>query len=273
MQTISIISNNNANKGYSKEHGFSVLLNYMNKIILFDTGNNKPFRDNIAKLEINIQSIDFLVLSHGHYDHCGNIKFILDKNPQIKTFIHPLALKERYSIHKERDPMVSEIGITKENKKSLINISPTYNKKPLNICRNIFITGSIPRLSDEDTGGPFFDDSNGNVIDLIPDDQSLFITTSEGLIIITGCCHSGLINTVDYIKKISGITKIKTIIGGLHLSKASKIRIDKTIKYINSLSLKDIYPGHCTGDDVIKTLKLELNCPVIEINAGFTTSI
>lgn len=273
MQTITIISNNSANEGFFKEHGFSVLIDYNNKTLLFDTGNGNPFRENLQKLNINLSLIDFLVLSHGHYDHCGNIAFVLTSNPKIKTFIHPDGLKERFSIHSDRDPMVSRISMSNENRESIINNNTTYTTEPTNIYKSIFVTGSIPRLTDEDTGGPFFDDSNGLVVDTIPDDQSLFIKTDEGLIIITGCCHSGLINTVEYIKKISGISKVKTIIGGLHLSKASKLRVDKTILYLNSLNLKNIFPGHCTGEGVIKTLKLELNCSVLDLNAGLIAKI
>lgn len=273
MPTITIISNNTAITGYKKEHGLSLLINYECKKLLFDTGNESAFVQNFNKLNIDTTSIDYLMISHGHNDHCGNINFILTSNPNIKTFIHPEGLKKRFSIHKDRDPMVSNIGITKVNKDCLLKNKTIYSEKPTNIYKSMFITGYIPRLTQEDTGGPFFNDFSGKEIDTIPDDQSLFIKTDEGLIIITGCCHSGLINSVEYIKKISGINKVKSIIGGLHLAKVSDKRLLYTIKYLNDLNMKEIYPGHCTGQDVIKTLILELNCTVITLDAGSTYCI
>lgn len=270
MQTIYILSNNSSAKGFRNEHGFSLLIKYEGKNILFDTGNGTAFIENSIRFNIKSSDIDYLILSHGHYDHCGNINYILNYNPDIKTYIHKDALNIRYSIHQDRDPKVSSIGISKENKKAIQNSNTIYTEKPIQIYRDLHLTGGIPRLSGEDSGGPFFYDTVGLKEDIIPDDQSIWINTEYGLIIITGCCHSGLINTVEYIRNITGQKKVSAIIGGLHLSKANNDRIKKTTDYINSLNLNTLYPAHCTGAQVSETLAKELSCKVIILKAGDT---
>ena len=263
---IVIVSNNRALPDFKEEHGFSLLLEKDDKKILFDTGQGNAFRENIKKLNIDIKNIDALIISHGHYDHCGNISYIIEQSEHIKTYIHPGATEVRYSIHKDRKPCVKYIGISYENKMALKKSN--VNFEPFNIESNIHITGEIPRISSEDTGGPFYHDKEGKVLDKIVDDQSIWIETKEGLVIITGCCHSGLINSVEYIKNISGIDRVQTIIGGLHLNKVTTERVDETIQYINNLHLKNIFPGHCTGLNVIKKFKKELNCHVLDLFAG-----
>jgi len=268
MVKIRVISNNNALEGFTNEHGFSVLIETETSSTLLDTGSGEAFIHNINILSIDISNIDSLVLSHGHFDHCGNINYILNNNNRIKIYHHPQLLVERYSIHKDRDPMVKFIGVNEVNKKSLKNCHSFLTEDITKISNNIFITGSIPRLSNEDTGGPFFFDTIGEKRDLILDDQAIWLNTKKGLLIITGCCHSGIINTVEYIKKYSGIDRVYGIVGGLHLSKALDKRVIETTKYLNSLSLTMIAPGHCTGDHIVEKLKKDLNCRVIDVYAG-----
>lgn len=265
---IIIISNNNALEGFSEEHSFSLLIEVDGKNILFDTGNTFAFKENIKKLNIDFKEIDSLVLSHGHYDHCGNISEVVKYNKNIKIFHHPHLANVRYSIHPDRNPMVRNIGLSSINRK-IITDNPSFSSnKVTNISKRTFITGEIPRLSEEDTGGPFYYDPNGKTIDTIPDDQAIWIETDKGLIIITGCCHSGIINTVEYIKQQSGIDTVLSIIGGFHLSKASENRVETTISYLNSLNMKLISPGHCTGDNIITRFRDDLNCIVDDFKAG-----
>ena len=268
MYKLFIISNNIAKPDYKAEHGLSILLTSNKKSVLLDTGHSAEFIENFERLAPD--NIDYLVLSHGHYDHCGNIEYIVNRYPGIKILYHPDLLKVRYSIHPERDPQVRNIGVTENNLSSLKRVENISCSTPCRISEGIYTTGEIPRLSEEDTGGPFYLEPEGKTPDLLKDDQSIYIITENGLVVITGCCHSGLINTIEYIKKISGIDRIRGIVGGLHLSKASERRINETINYINSLKPEFVYPGHCTGDSVAKKMKKEINSRVIELEAGLT---
>lgn len=272
MVKIVTISNNIAAEGFKPEHGLSILIIKGKNKILLDTGSGIEFFENSKKLNINFNDINSMVLSHGHYDHCGNIHRILDINNNINVYYHPELTRERYSIHPDRDPSVKYIGVSEDNILALKKSSGIKGNKPTQIAENVYITGEIPRVSGEDCGGPFFFDRDGINPDPIVDDQALWIETEKGLLIITGCCHSGIINTVEHIIKLSGIKKIYGIIGGFHLLKADEKRITETIKYLKSIKPHFLQPGHCTGDSVIERLKENLDCRIVTLESGTEVS-
>lgn len=106
----------------------------------------------------------------------------------------------------------------------------------------------MPRQSDfEDVGGPFFLDPDSHAGDLIEDDQSMWFETDDGLVILLGCCHAGLSNTVEHIRKFSGIQKVKGIIGGMHLVNADQNRLDRTFAVMKEWKPAFLVPCHCTG--------------------------
>ena len=138
------------------------------------------------------------------------------------------------------------------------------------LSENIGITGSVPRTYlFEDTGGPFYLDEAGQLVDLLPDDQALWINTPQGLVIVLGCCHSGVVNTVEYIRQLNDGAGIAGIIGGLHLLHPSAERLKQTIAYLKKLKPQFIYAGHCTGDDVIVMLRENLRDTAVgQFHAG-----
>jgi 7,8-dihydropterin-6-yl-methyl-4-(beta-D-ribofuranosyl)aminobenzene 5'-phosphate synthase len=128
----------------------------------------------------------------------------------------------------------------------------------------IGITGPVPRNSTfEDTGGPFYLDPDKAQADPITDDLSLWFETSDGLVILTGCCHSGLVNTVRQAQRISGVTRIRGIIGGLHLLNAGPERLDATIAFLHECAPDFLLPCHCTGTQVIERLRSEFGDAVV----------
>jgi 7,8-dihydropterin-6-yl-methyl-4-(beta-D-ribofuranosyl)aminobenzene 5'-phosphate synthase len=109
-------------------------------------------------------------------------------------------------------------------------------------------TGTIPRITDfEDTGGPFFLDPCCSMPDSLDDDQAIFFETLQGLVIVLGCAHSGVINTLRYIDELSGGKPIHAVIGGMHLVQASPERISRTIEEFRRMNVQWFMPGHCTG--------------------------
>jgi 7,8-dihydropterin-6-yl-methyl-4-(beta-D-ribofuranosyl)aminobenzene 5'-phosphate synthase len=128
------------------------------------------------------------------------------------------------------------------------------------IFDGIFLTGTISRESGEDTGGPFFLDAQGDVVDTISDEQALLFASG---VLVQGCCHSGIINTLEHCKKYRSDIAIHTIIGGLHLLNASQERLMQTAEYLNSYGIKKLYALHCTGQNAIEFLSEK--CPTIEI--------
>ena len=110
------------------------------------------------------------------------------------------------------------------------------------------MTGEVPRQNDyETTGGPFYLEPERVHPDPLPDDQSLYIPTDKGTIVVTGCAHAGIVNTLDYVKKLTGDAPIRFVIGGTHLESASKERMERTFAELKRLGIREIHPCHCTG--------------------------
>ena len=124
----------------------------------------------------------------------------------------------------------------------------TWTSKPAEVLDGIFVTGEIPRQNTfEDTGGPFFRDPAGAQPDPLLDDQALYFDTKDGLVILLGCAHSGVVNTLEYVQHLTGGRPIHAILGGLHLLKASPERMEKTIAAFRRLEIWRLAPAHCTG--------------------------
>lgn len=215
---IVIMVDNHAVEGLSVEHGFSLWIDTGMERLLFDTGKGEAFADNTRKLGIDLAQTDFLVLSHGHYDHTGGIPHVLQHAWKGSIACHPGVVHPRYKILNGTPtpvqmPIESMIAIDKLPQHRL-----RWVQKPAILTEKIGMTGPIPReTSYEDTGGPFFLDSAGKYTDPINDDLAIWIQTDEGLVVCVGCAHAGLVNTLKHIRSINHGSNIRAIIGGFHL--------------------------------------------------------
>ncbi len=242
LKITALVENTAGGKALLAEHGFSLWIEYGDKKILFDTGQGYVLKNNAAQLSIDLEDADAMVLSHGHYDHTGGMEKIKKIN-KIKIFTHKDSLLPKYSKH--RDDSVHTIGMKPfhENK-----LNYHFNDRPVELYKGFHLTGTIPRITDfENTGGQFFCDKECRKVDNLPDDQAAFIETPAGLVVILGCAHSGVINTLEYISSLTGSRSIHTLIGGMHLGSASKNRMDKTIAGLKKFDIQNLYPAHCTG--------------------------
>ncbi|WP_024873331.1 MBL fold metallo-hydrolase [Tolumonas lignilytica] len=257
---LTVICDNQAEDDLLSEHGLSFRIRADGHLILFDTGSGETLLPNAAKLKVDLTELSHLILSHGHYDHTGGVAQILAANKHCSVIAHPCVLSERYSRHAERP--VKRIGMPVAAQAALQQLDSVQlhcSAAVSFISDNIGITGFVPRTHTfEDTGGPFYLDEAGLYADLIPDDQALWINTPQGIVIILGCCHSGLLNTVEYIRQLNEGARIAGIIGGLHLLHASSERLEQSVTYLKKLRPQFIYAGHCTGDDVIVMLRENL---------------
>lgn len=271
---LTIVVDNKAQPGCLEEHGFSLFIAVDNQDILLDTGQGPALAPNIKNLGLRINQLDHLVLSHGHYDHCGGLPWVLFTAPQCQLWCHPAAVEPGYSI---RDTEVRTINMPPQSRRALHALPATrlhWSSNPLWITSRIGLTGTIPRKTDfEDPGGPFFLDPQGQRPDPIDDDQALWIMTDQGLVVCVGCCHAGLVNTLTYIQKITGEQRIRTIIGGLHLAAASDLRLQQTINILNELQPELLIPCHCTGDQAVEHLKHGLDFKVQSGYAGLCLTL
>jgi 7,8-dihydropterin-6-yl-methyl-4-(beta-D-ribofuranosyl)aminobenzene 5'-phosphate synthase len=272
---LTILVDNTGDEGLATEHGLAIWIETGNNRILLDTGQGAALEHNAPLLGINLKDAASLVLSHGHYDHSGGISNVLKMNPHVNIYCHPGAVLPRYRI--DSADKIKAIDMPPGSKIALNSVPPErlhWVTQPMFLEAGVGITGPIARRSNfEDTGGPFFLDSTGQHADLIDDDQALWIRTSRGLIIVVGCSHSGIKNTIDVIREITGEKSIIALIGGFHLKDASDERIKKTAAVLQDLDAQIIVPCHCTGDRATEMLRAVVGDRVRPGRAGMKISI
>jgi 7,8-dihydropterin-6-yl-methyl-4-(beta-D-ribofuranosyl)aminobenzene 5'-phosphate synthase len=245
---IYVLSDNRAKAGFQSEHGLSFLIDHDNTRVLFDTGSSDLFLQNALKMGIDLGTVDTLVLSHGHFDHGNGLKYL-----NRKTLIcHPGCFISRY-----RKQDISYIGIELSRTELKQKYTLIESKEPYFVTDRIIFLGEIPRKNSfEAQSTPFV--TNNNLDDYVIDDSALALKSEKGLIIITGCSHSGICNIIDYAKHITGFDLVYGVIGGFHL-KSDDEQTRETIHYFRKENIQKIYPTHCTAEPALGLFYQELN--------------
>jgi len=261
-----LIENTAASQKLESEHGLSLWINYANRSILFDTGQSDLLLKNAEILNIDLASADAIVLSHGHYDHTGGLASVLEIAPKAKIYLHPAAVELKLS---GNGSSVRPIGMSDAARAAIQNRRVIWTVAPARLLSGISVTGQIPRINDfEDVGGAFFNDNDCLKRDELLDDQALFIESSRGLIVVLGCAHSGVVNTLNYISKLTGKKKIHALIGGMHLVNANSKRIENTLKTFEKFEIQKIIPLHCTGAEAVKVFNNVFADECLSLGAG-----
>jgi len=256
--------------GLLGEQGLSFYIEDGDNKILFDTGAGYTLLHNSQKLNIPLSSLNYLALSHGHYDHTGGMKKLLKLAHIQKVFAHPNIFQKRYVMDSNGE--IREIGYRGPSKKILSKITqfvPVISHT--NITKNISISGPIPRIIPyEKPETHFFMDIKKKTEDPFEDDQCLIIETKDNYIILLGCCHSGVINTLSYLRKqILSKTKPIILMGGLHLSHSSIERLYKTVEPLPQFNIQKLYLSHCSGFNTLLFFNNNLNISCLPAHAGF----
>lgn len=242
-----LVENTASGRGLLGEHGLALWIEVGPRRVLFDTGQTSIVRHNAEQLDIDLSSADAIILSHGHHDHVGGLSEVLEETGSKRVFSHPEALSGKYA--QNDDGSSRDIGMPSRVGAVLHEIGDiTFTTEPTEICDGLFVTGPVPRVVDfEHTGGAFFSDPDCNDPDDLIDDQAAFIDTPCGIVVITGCAHAGIINTLEYIKTLVPKRPFFAVIGGTHLVNADEARMDLTIEALRRFDLAHLYPLHCTG--------------------------
>ena len=252
------------------EHGLSFFIQIENHKILFDTGQNLALAHNARVLGISLSQIDTVVLSHGHYDHSGGLKSLLETQTNFDLVAHPHIFNRKV---RTADGHYKYIGIPlKMDLLEQHNVRLKLNKTPTQLIPGIMATGEIPLDNDfEEVESTFLLEKGSEVIaDTLVDEQALILDTNTGLVVLVGCSHRGVINTLNHVSKLTGKNKIYAVLGGLHLGKASGIKMRKIIDALRKFGLKKIGVGHCTGTNAFIALSNELGDRVFLNTVGST---
>ena len=243
-----LVENTPGGPGLPGEHGLAFWVEAGPKRVLFDTGQGKALSGNAHKLGVSLERTDAVVLSHGHHDHTGGLAQVLQAAPQAKVFAHPRAFQKKYG--RNDDGTGRDIGIRRpdEDKARGRAEDLIWTNQPTEICHGLFVTGEIPRATDlEDTGGKFFVDEQCLRPDPLIDDQAMFFDSAAGTVVLLGCAHAGVINTLRYVRELTGGKPVYAVMGGMHLVNATPERIDRTAEALRQLNVARLGLAHCTG--------------------------
>lgn len=248
--TLTTLSENTAGRvGLLAEWGLSILVEVDNYKVLLDTGLDISAANNAAILSIDLSTVDKIAISHGHRDHTGGLRNILNRaGKEIEVIAHPDIWASKYSRTFSKKEQYAGIPFAREALESL-GASFMLTEKPVWITDNILTTGVIPMHTEyEEVDSDLYVKQNGELRpDPLKDDLALIIKTEIGLVIILGCAHRGMINTIHHAQNLTGMELIHTVVGGTHLINASRERLDLTIAELKRLGVQRLGVSHCTG--------------------------
>ncbi len=260
MIKITLLCNDKAKENFYSEHGFSALIEREDLSFIFDTGSTDIFLKNLKILDKDINKIDNIIISHGHYDHFGGLRYLNVKNKKFNVWT-----KDEIFIPKYSKKVFA--GVKKEELENKFDFK-IVKKEIFEIFPNVFILGNVPMENDfEKIDKNFEINEDGHYKqDIFKEELNLIIDVGE-LILITGCAHRGIVNIVNFtIEKFK--KRVDIVLGGFHLYNSSKEKLELTTKYLNDKEVKKLIPCHCTGDRAIRVFKEKFKGETVECFAG-----
>lgn len=263
-----LVENTSISKDFGSEHGLSLYIETGIYKILFDAGASGLFLENAKKMGVDIANIDFLVISHGHYDHGGGLKTFLQENNTADVFIHPQAFGKFYAMRP--NDKLEYIGL-KEDLEQEIQVIFTADRFFINKEIQIYSNVTQKEPQPSSNKGLFIEEDGQTVNDVFEHEQNLIIEEDEKTLLITGCAHNGIINIIEHFHTLKERMP-DYVIGGFHLSGRSGgdenfETIDKIGKYLLDTKAK-CYTCHCTGIEPYNRLKAIMGDNIEYLSTG-----
>jgi 7,8-dihydropterin-6-yl-methyl-4-(beta-D-ribofuranosyl)aminobenzene 5'-phosphate synthase len=270
------------------ESSLSVLLEIQGRRILFDTGGH-TLAYNAKLLNVVLAETDLIVISHGHWDHTEGLRELAECPERIPVIIHPDCFRETYVVYDKYPRYIAfqpdrlvRIAIDGEERAAKYVGLPFrlhemrrkfdvhLHRKPIRFAPSMVFLGSIPRRNNFEAQRQFtYEIADGELRrSSIPDDSAIVITTDKGLIVVTGCGHAGICNTVEYSMRVCRTNDVFAVVGGFHLLDVEPVVLDETIGYLKSRGVKVVYPCHCIDARALGRFIAEFNS--LKVCAGDT---
>ncbi len=267
---ITTLSENTAGPGCLGEWGLCMLVEADGRKILFDTGAGFSAVYNAHLMGIDLATAECIVLSHGHYDHTGGLRDVLTRmHKKIDVYAHPDVWGRKYGRMEVGPERYVGIPFPREALEALganFKLSP----EPAKLTERIMTTGYVPMTNDYEVLEKYLlVKRNGETEqDTLDDDLAMVIDTDFGLVVILGCSHHGIVNTLQQVRKITGKDNIYAAIGGTHLVHASQERLEKTAAALLEMGVQYLGVSHCTGFNAAAYLAQVFGDRFFQNNAG-----
>ncbi|MBN2168984.1 MAG: MBL fold metallo-hydrolase [Actinobacteria bacterium] len=252
------------------EYGLSILIEVDGRSFLWDSGQSSAAAYNAGRLGVDLRGIEGIGISHGHFDHCGGLGEILSLSGPKTVFLHPEALAPKYHITEKGRRFIG-IPYRTEWIRGMSENLELFSGE-VEVMPNVFMTGEIPRVTRFENTDPnlFCVREEELIVDPFADDQALVIKTPDGLVVVLGCAHAGLVNTLIHVTTKYG--PVKAIVGGTHLmySDPQSEMVQSAIEYLAGLKPGVMILCHCTGAEVTAEMKKHFNEAVIFGHAGLS---
>ena len=254
LRITTICENTAGRGGVLAEWGFSAFIDTGRYRFLLDTGTSGIAAQNADRLGIDLSSAEAIVLSHGHADHTGGLEAVLSRmhKKEVPVIAHPDVYRAKYG-HNKKTGTYHYAGIPfRRERLESFGARFKLTKEPTWLSEDVVACGEEPMTTDFESlpSSLVLKTDDGYVPDTMADDQSIFIRTDMGLVVILGCAHRGIINILRYGRELTGVSKIHMVIGGTHLSPAARTQVDSTIAALKEIDPDWIGVSHCTGLNV-----------------------
>jgi len=268
LMKLKVLEDNNTfiDMYYLAEPGLSFYIEDGDTKILFDVGYSSVVMENARKMSVNLGEVDKVVISHGHNDHTGGLKYFLEEKKDVELIAHP----ECFSYKEDSTGLYIGSPLAKEKLAKICKLN--LSDKPFRVSQNIVYLGEVPTVIDFEPrysiGRSIVDDKKAD--DMLKDDSAIVYKGEKGLFIIAGCSHSGICNIIEYAKTVCNDERIYGVIGGFHLFKVDE-RLKKTISYFVTNNIKLLYPCHCVS--LAAKLEMGKRLDIREVGVGLEIEI
>ncbi len=270
--TVLVENNTVMDKFYKGEPGLSFLIEADSKKILFDTGYSGVFVENAVKMGCDLLDINYIVLSHNHFDHTWGlselIAYYADKDATGRDYITPELVTHPDTFKSRIVKGFKDIGPQFSKEKLAQHFPVVLSQTPVSLTDKLVYLGEIERKNDFEARKPLGRVITGDKIedDYIREDSALVYDTGEGLVVITGCSHSGICNIVAKAKDVFNEERIIDIVGGFHLINPDEKQLQGTINCMKKINPTELHPCHCT--DFYSKAEMAREFEVFEIGVG-----
>ena len=257
--------------GFLGEHGFSALIDRGRERYLLDTGAGRTLATNLKTLGEDLTGLNRIFISHGHYDHTGGLKWVLEQTGGMEIVAHPDIFTRHMANRGTVDPDLRFVGCP-FTRSELEDTGARFRfvDGTAEVSPGVWFISNIPR-------NPEFAPRDGRlvlrregetVIDPISDDAGLIIETDADPVLLLGCAHAGVLNIFEFVRRDMGIKRLKAVLGGTHLMFYGTENLSRVIEELERFSVGIIAVSHCTGFEASAKLAMHFKARFAQAGAG-----